>query len=170
MVRASGFFELEIVELQNPSGRLASGGCCSGAQDSAAAAAAPATAASAAGAASPGAASPGAASPGAASPGVDWARSSGDICGRECSTFFRLCLKEYQSNVTVSSPCTYGNDSSPVLGGNSFTFLEPDRSHARLVLPFSFRWTVSLAFISNYSGWWWWWWWFEVFFFLLSKF
>ena len=91
-VRGSGFFELEVVELQNPAGRLA----------------------------------------------------NGDVCSDEkCSTYFRLCLKEYQSNVTVSSPCTYGNTSSPVLAGNSFTFVEPDKSNARLVLPFQFRWTVS---------------------------
>lgn len=91
-MRGSGFFELEVVELQNPAGRLA----------------------------------------------------NGDVCSDEkCSTYFRLCLKEYQSNVTVSSPCTYGNTSSPVLAGNSFTFVEPDKSNARLVLPFQFRWTVS---------------------------
>ena len=108
MASASGFFELEVVELQNPAGRLANGDCC---------------------------------------------RSNGAVAEEEqqctageCATYFRLCLKEYQSNVTVSSPCTYGNDSSPVLAGNSFTFVEPHKSNARLVLPFTFRWTVSFSF------------------------
>jgi len=109
MVSASGFFELEIVDLKNPRGRLATGQCCS-------------------------------------SPA-----SSREPCGRECSTYFRLCLKEYQSNVTVTSPCTYGNSSSPVLGGNSFTFVEPHRARARLVVPFSFRWTVSRSAIFRFN-------------------
>ena len=97
MAGASGFFELEIVELQNPAGRLASGEVCQ---------------------------------------------------GGTCATFFRLCLKEYQSNVTVSSPCTYGNTSSPVVAGNSFTLTDPQKSSARLVLPFTFRWTVSFFAVS----------------------
>ena len=121
---ASGFFELEIVELQNPSGRLASGNCCG---------------------------SVGSVGSVGSDDDVDVEKEeeevldvSGDVCDvRECRTMFRLCLKEYQSNVTVSSPCTYGHEKSRVLGGNSFTFVEPDRSHARLVLPFTFRWTVS---------------------------
>ncbi|XP_059353369.1 protein jagged-1-like isoform X1 [Daphnia carinata] len=104
MANASGFFELEVVALENPEGRLASGQCC----------------------------------------GAEETGSSG-TCQRECATHFRLCLKEYQSNVTVSSPCTYGNSSSPVLAGNSFTFVEPDKSNARLVIPFSFRWPRSFT-------------------------
>lgn len=101
---ASGYFELEVVELQNPAGRLANGVCCG--------------------------------------------QTDGNQCITQCSTYFRLCLKEYQSNVTVSSPCTYGNTSSPVVAGNSFTFVEPGKSNARLVLPFTFRWTVSLTHLS----------------------
>ncbi|KZS00949.1 Delta-like protein, partial [Daphnia magna] len=101
MANASGFFELEVVALENPQGRLANGQCC----------------------------------------GADETSSSNSgTCHRQCATHFRLCLKEYQSNVTVSSPCTYGNASSPVLAGNSFTFVEPGKSNARLVIPFSFRW------------------------------
>ena len=112
LVSASGFFELEIVELQNPRNRLANGDCCG--------------------------------ATGSTNSTVHFRSThTSEVCGRECTTYFRLCLKEYQSNVTVSSPCTYGNNSSPVLGGNSFTFLEPERANARLVLPFTFRWTVS---------------------------
>ncbi|KAI9551524.1 serrate [Daphnia sinensis] len=105
MANASGFFELEVVALENPQGRLANGQCC----------------------------------------GADGETGSAGTCHRECATRFRLCLKEYQSNVTVSSPCTYGNASSPVLAGNSFTFVEPDKSNARLVIPFSFRWPRSFT-------------------------
>lgn len=64
-------------------------------------------------------------------------------CPSQCNTRFRVCLKEYQSNVTSSGSCSFGNSSSPVLGGNSFTLADPDRASGNLVLPFSFRWTVS---------------------------
>lgn len=79
--------------------------------------------------------------------------SSGDCCGgaarapsatrcpSPCNTFFRLCLKEYQSNVTSTGSCSFGNSSSPVLGRDSFTLADPERG--KLVLPFTFRWTVS---------------------------
>lgn len=62
-------------------------------------------------------------------------------CTKPCSTAFWLCLKEYQSNVTAIGTCSFGNVSSHALGPNSFTLAEP----ATLQLPFTFRWTVSLA-------------------------
>lgn len=72
-----------------------------------------------------------------------WQQESGLACRNQCATQFRLCLKEYQRNVTLSSPCTYGQSSSPVLTGNSFTLVEPNQTIARLVIPFSFSWPVS---------------------------
>ncbi|XP_064177566.1 delta-like protein D isoform X2 [Anguilla rostrata] len=38
----------------------------------------------------------------------------------ECKTFFRICLKHYQANVSPEPPCTYGGTVTPVLGSNSF--------------------------------------------------
>lgn len=82
------------------------------------------------------------------------ALSSGQCCGppagapaclRPCQTLFRVCLKEYQSNVSVTGSCSFGNASTAVLAGNSFTLADPDHGDAAatLVLPFTFRWTVS---------------------------
>lgn len=65
-------------------------------------------------------------------------------CPSPCNTFFRLCLKEYQSNVTSTGSCSFGNASSSVLGRDSFTLADPERG--KLVLPFTFRWTVSRHF------------------------
>ncbi|RZC42388.1 MNNL domain containing protein [Asbolus verrucosus] len=62
-------------------------------------------------------------------------------CSTPCNTFFRLCLKEYQSNVTSTGSCSFGNTSSVALGRDSFTLADPERG--KLVLPFTFRWTVS---------------------------
>lgn len=62
-----------------------------------------------------------------------------------CSTLFRLCLKEYQSSMPslpgVLSGCSFGNASTLVLGGSSFVLTEPEVGS--VVLPFTFRWTVS---------------------------
>lgn len=63
-----------------------------------------------------------------------------------CQTAFRLCLKEYQSTTPPSRPgllsgCSFGNASSAVLGSSSFVLSDPDVGS--IVLPFSFRWTVS---------------------------
>ncbi|KDR18546.1 Protein jagged-1a [Zootermopsis nevadensis] len=64
-------------------------------------------------------------------------------CPRQCSTSFRVCLKEYQSNVTSTGSCSFGNTSSPVLGGSSFTLADPDHANGKLVVPFIFRWTAT---------------------------
>ncbi|CAG9863616.1 unnamed protein product [Phyllotreta striolata] len=62
-------------------------------------------------------------------------------CSVSCQTFFMLCLKEYQSNVTNNGLCSFGNTSSHVIGRDSFTLADPDRG--KLELPFTFRWTRS---------------------------
>ncbi|KAF5292392.1 hypothetical protein FQA39_LY03426 [Lamprigera yunnana] len=67
---------------------------------------------------------------------------AGPRCPSPCNTFFRLCLKEYQSNVSSTGVCSFGNASSVVLGRDSFTLADPERG--KLVLPFTFRWTVSV--------------------------
>lgn len=76
----------------------------------------------------------------------DGARSAADQkCARsECNTFFKVCLKEYQSKVSAAGPCSFGMGSTPVLGGNTFSFRSPVRDdRSRIVLPFSFAWPVS---------------------------
>ncbi|CAH1984233.1 unnamed protein product [Acanthoscelides obtectus] len=64
-------------------------------------------------------------------------------CTVPCQTYFRLCLKEYQSNVASTGSCSFGNASSQVLGRDSFIVSDPDRGVGKIVLPFTFRWTVS---------------------------
>lgn len=74
------------------------------------------------------------------------ARSPGDRkCSHdECDTYFKVCLKEYQSRVTAGGPCSFGSGSTPVIGGNTFN-LKASRGNERnrIVLPFSFAWPVS---------------------------
>uniref|UniRef100_A0AAY4ED70 Delta-like protein n=1 Tax=Denticeps clupeoides TaxID=299321 RepID=A0AAY4ED70_9TELE len=66
----------------------------------------------------------------------------------ECDTYFRVCLKEYQTRVAAAGPCSFGTRSTPVLGGNTFSTRGGARSDAsRIVLPFSFAWPRSYTLI-----------------------
>lgn len=72
----------------------------------------------------------------------DGTRNSAGVCTDQCETLFRVCLKEYQAVVSMEGPCTFGNISSSVLGGNSFSY-PLETTVTRLKLPFDFAWTVS---------------------------
>lgn len=71
-------------------------------------------------------------------------------CGAdECDTYFRVCLKEYQTEVTTNGPCTYGSETTKVLGGNTFQFKGQKTGQNRnsdagkIIIPFQFAWPVS---------------------------
>nr|XP_037275599.1 uncharacterized protein LOC119168298 [Rhipicephalus microplus] len=93
--RASGFFELQVLGIDNPGGLLLDGGCC------------------------------------------------GSRCPGRCNTYFRLCLKEYQAQVDLSGACTFGNLTSPLIGGSSFSLQTHPDQQLLLRLPFHFRWTAG---------------------------
>ncbi|KAG9259854.1 protein jagged-1 [Astyanax mexicanus] len=66
----------------------------------------------------------------------------------QCDTYFRVCLKEYQSRVAAAGPCSFGTGSTPVLGGNTFSTRGSSASDkARIVLRFSFAWPRSYTLI-----------------------
>ncbi|MBN3285623.1 JAG1B protein, partial [Polyodon spathula] len=76
----------------------------------------------------------------------DGSRNVGDRrCMRdECDTYFKVCLKEYQSRVSAAGPCSFGSGSTPVIGGNTFSLKHiKNKEKARIVLPFSFAWPRS---------------------------
>lgn len=66
-------------------------------------------------------------------------------CSGVCKTRFRVCLKQYQVKIDTTSPCTYGDVVTPVLGENVLnlsanalpSFSNPIR------FPFEFTWPVS---------------------------
>lgn len=67
-------------------------------------------------------------------------------CSGVCQTRFRVCLKQYQVKIDTTSPCTYGDVVTPVLGENRInlsanvalpSFTNPIR------FPFEFTWPVS---------------------------
>uniref|UniRef100_A0A3Q3LR30 Delta-like protein n=1 Tax=Labrus bergylta TaxID=56723 RepID=A0A3Q3LR30_9LABR len=64
----------------------------------------------------------------------------------ECKTFFRVCLKHYQANVSPEPPCTYGGAVTPVLGSNSFQVPETnaDSFTNPIRFPFGFTWPVIM--------------------------
>ncbi|GBM21027.1 Protein jagged-1b [Araneus ventricosus] len=70
-------------------------------------------------------------------------RAEDGSCPLPCNTAFQLCLKEYQSDVKTTGACTFGNQSTEVVAGNSFSVQSEPTKEVILRLPFSFRWTVS---------------------------
>uniref|UniRef100_A0A7N5ZZW1 Delta-like protein n=1 Tax=Anabas testudineus TaxID=64144 RepID=A0A7N5ZZW1_ANATE len=67
----------------------------------------------------------------------------------ECKTFFRVCLKHYQANVSPEPPCTYGGAVTPVLGSNSFQVPETnaDSFTNPIRFPFGFTWPGTFSLI-----------------------
>ncbi|KAL0983680.1 hypothetical protein UPYG_G00131240 [Umbra pygmaea] len=67
----------------------------------------------------------------------------------ECDTYFKVCLKEYQSRVSAAGPCSFGSGSTPVLGGNTFSLKRAasKNERSRIVLSFSFAWPRSYTLI-----------------------
>ncbi|MEE6475402.1 hypothetical protein FKM82_010740 [Ascaphus truei] len=69
----------------------------------------------------------------------------------ECKTFFRICLKHYQSNVSPDPPCTYGSSITPVLGSSSFNVPDSSSSDPAFTnpirFPFGFTWPGTFSLI-----------------------
>ncbi|XP_068608268.1 protein jagged-2-like [Brachionichthys hirsutus] len=69
-------------------------------------------------------------------------------CGAdECDTYVKVCLKEYQADVTTSGPCTYGSETTKVIGGNTFLFKggqktgqNRNKDTGKIIIPFKFAW------------------------------
>lgn len=73
---------------------------------------------------------------------------TGGICTSACSTFFRICLKQYQTHITLDSPCTFGAVTTPVVGNNSFTLPDNlDTFENPIDLPFDFSWPGTFSLI-----------------------
>uniref|UniRef100_W5NG98 Delta-like protein n=1 Tax=Lepisosteus oculatus TaxID=7918 RepID=W5NG98_LEPOC len=66
----------------------------------------------------------------------------------ECDTYFKVCLKEYQSRVSAEGACSFGSGSTSVIGGNTFSLKNIKRNEkSRIVLPFTFAWPRSYTLI-----------------------
>jgi len=82
----------------------------------------------------------------------DGARSARDgLCDLdECDTYLKVCLKEYQVEVTTSGLCTYGTGRSSVVGGNTFQSKgfngNPNKANdlGTVIIPFQFAWPVGV--------------------------
>lgn len=67
-------------------------------------------------------------------------------CIGTCKTRFRVCLKHYQTNIDMSSPCTFGDVMTPVVGENSMNLTalsEISNFVNPIQFPFEFNWPVS---------------------------
>ncbi|XP_066553004.1 delta-like protein D [Amia ocellicauda] len=76
--------------------------------------------------------------------------SSSGFMQCECKTFFRICLKHYQTNVSPEAPCTYGGAVTPVLGSNSFQVPETTSDNTftnPIKFAFGFTWPGTFSLI-----------------------
>uniref|UniRef100_A0A673LN32 Protein jagged-2 n=1 Tax=Sinocyclocheilus rhinocerous TaxID=307959 RepID=A0A673LN32_9TELE len=91
----------------------------------------------------------------------DGARSAQNgLCDQdECDTYLRVCLKEYQVEVTTSGLCTYGTGSSSVVGGNTFQLKgfngNPSKANdlGTVIIPFQFAWPRAYTLIVEAWDW-----------------
>uniref|UniRef100_A0A8C2KBY9 Delta-like protein n=1 Tax=Cyprinus carpio TaxID=7962 RepID=A0A8C2KBY9_CYPCA len=91
----------------------------------------------------------------------DGARSAQNgLCDQdECDTYLRVCLKEYQVEVTTSGFCTYGTGSSSVIGGNTFQLKgfngNPNKANdlGTVIIPFQFAWPRAYTLIVEAWDW-----------------
>uniref|UniRef100_A0A669AZG1 Protein jagged-2 n=1 Tax=Oreochromis niloticus TaxID=8128 RepID=A0A669AZG1_ORENI len=107
--RATGYFELQLISVENPKGLLNNGDCCD-----------------------------------------DEKSAAEGHCGEdECDTYLRVCLKEYQTEVTTNGPCTYGTETTQVIGGNTFQFKGQSRNNdvGKIKIPFQFAWPRAFTVI-----------------------
>ncbi|XP_031717383.1 protein jagged-2-like [Anarrhichthys ocellatus] len=91
----------------------------------------------------------------------DGSRSSQDLrCTQdECDTYFKICLKEFQMEVTTTGSCTFGAGSTQVLGGNTFSFKSaknnPNKfdNGGKILIPFQFAWPRMYTLIVEAWDW-----------------
>uniref|UniRef100_A0A3B4AHI0 Delta-like protein n=1 Tax=Periophthalmus magnuspinnatus TaxID=409849 RepID=A0A3B4AHI0_9GOBI len=77
----------------------------------------------------------------------------------ECDTYFKVCLKEYQTEVTTTGSCTLGSATTQVLGGNMFSFQgtknNPNKidEAGKILIPFQFAWLRTFSLIVEAWDW-----------------
>ncbi|XP_072217867.1 protein jagged-2b isoform X1 [Leuresthes tenuis] len=117
--QSTGYFELQLISVENVNGELANGECCDG----------------------------------------SWSSQDRRCTRDECDTYFKVCLKEYQIEVTTTGPCTFGPGSTQVLGGNTFSFKSAKNSANKLdeagkiLIPFQFAWPRTYTLIVEAWDW-----------------
>lgn len=62
-------------------------------------------------------------------------------CDQTCQTYFRVCFKNYQTNIDTSTECVYGQKLINVADSND------SRLNMTIRFPFSFAWPVSLSLL-----------------------
>ncbi|XP_078001352.1 uncharacterized protein LOC144453853 [Glandiceps talaboti] len=81
--------------------------------------------------------------------------TSSDNCESPCRTFFRVCLKHFQAEISYDSDCLYGEVETPVLGNNTFEIpisdTEPFTNPIQMPIDFSWPGTFSLIIEAFHS-------------------
>ncbi|XP_058827100.1 neurogenic locus protein delta isoform X1 [Topomyia yanbarensis] len=72
------------------------------------------------------------------------------VCIGTCKTRFRACLKHYQAKIDTSSPCTFGDFTTPMFEGNSLNLTEKVMQEGfenPIRFPFEFGWPGTFTLI-----------------------
>ncbi|CAG2161670.1 unnamed protein product [Oppiella nova] len=77
---------------------------------------------------------------------ADGFNNNNEKCGEKCQTFFRVCLKHYQTNIDPSPPCTYGEVITNVFNESSINFKDITVDHT-IRFPFNFSWPGTFSLI-----------------------
>nr|XP_057912610.1 protein jagged-2b isoform X1 [Doryrhamphus excisus] len=115
--QSTGYFELQLISVENVNGELAGGECCDGSRSS-----------------------------------QEDLRCVED----ECDTYFKVCLKEYQVDITTGGPCMFGAGATKVLGGNMLNFQNAKNKideAGKIVIPFQFAWPRTYTLIVEAWDW-----------------
>ncbi|KAG8293533.1 Delta-like protein 4, partial [Homalodisca vitripennis] len=64
-----------------------------------------------------------------------------DPCTGPCRTRFRICLKHYQVKIDTTSPCTFGDVITPVLGENTVQLSDSKKEEFKNPIRFNFDFT-----------------------------
>lgn len=78
--------------------------------------------------------------------------AEGNCCGAcpgVCATKFRICLKHYQTTIDPNSPCTFGENLTPILGNNSVYLVDQSTPgfNNPIKFQFNFSWPGTFSLI-----------------------
>lgn len=73
-------------------------------------------------------------------------------CVSPCRTRFRICLKHYQAKIDTTSPCTFGDVITPVLGENSVKLSDSKLEEFKNPIRFNFDFTWPVSTLLNFTN------------------
>ncbi|XP_076803894.1 uncharacterized protein LOC143447846 [Clavelina lepadiformis] len=74
-------------------------------------------------------------------------KDGGNTCSGPCRTAFRICLSHFQAKLSSGTTCVFGQQTTPVLGENTFSPGHDESFQNPVRFSFDFRWPGSFSLI-----------------------